>query len=107
MNHSYQNQYTILPSSIHGNGVFSTKKLRKDHTIGIGIYYSWYIFPVVTPEFGSMINHSYHPTAYLYYNTQQGVYEVRCKGDILSGVEITLDYNDTPWFIRKPEAHYK
>ena len=99
-------KYTILPSPIHGNGVFTTTFIEKDEVIDTGIYYSLYFFPVITPEFGSMINHSYKPSAYLSYNTRDSIYEVRAKNKLGNRVEITIDYNDTPWFIRKPEAHY-
>ena len=94
-------------SEIHGKGVFSSKTFDKDKKIGIGIeYYFLGIIPIITKNFGSMINHSYNPTAKLIYNKEDNTWDVYSKNNILKNVEITLDYRDTPWFVEGPKNWY-
>lgn len=105
MNNHYKDNYYIAPSQIHGSGIFAKRFLQKNKVIGIVIYNYLYIFPTVTQEFGSWINHSYRPNSQLC--KRGSYYYLVASRDIYPNQEITADYVNTPWFIRKPESHYK
>ena len=93
------NKYYISNSKIHGKGVMAARDFVKDEFIDVGIKG---IF--VTNGFGNMINHSSTPNAYLRRN---GInYDVHAT-NIKKDDEITLNYNDAPWFIDGPGAHFK
>lgn len=53
-------------------------------------------------DFGTMINHSWKPTAKLVYSNRDEVYYVQAKKPISKGEEITLNYNDSPWYMKGP-----
>ena len=97
--------YYIGNSKIHGRGVFLNKNLKRDSPIDIGIGFTFFIFPYVTSNFGSYINHSNRPNTYLKYSN--GSYYVTTLRDLDKNVELTLDYRDTPWYISKPEPNWK
>jgi hypothetical protein len=92
-------------SKIHGQGVLAAKDLAPGSLIGVGIGFHLGIFPAVTTDFGAWINHSYSPTAQLL--LFDNAYWVVASHRILEGDEITLDYRRTPWYIKKPEPHFK
>lgn len=103
--------YYIGDSDIHGKGVMAARNLRKDEIVGLGIAFR-VVIPYVTPEFGSYINHSYSPTAYLWWydgiensEDEMGWY-VRAIKPIRRDQEITVNYNDTPWYIEGALPHY-
>lgn len=117
-----QKKYRIKKSKIHGKGVFAKKSLKEDDIVGLGIRFNWGFFPVITPEFGSWINHSYRPNTKLvwFYSEdtggdrndkksmveEMGWYVVATK-NIEKEAEILLDYANTPFYIQGPLAHYK
>ena len=94
----------IKKSNIHGVGIFAVEEINKNKRIGIGINYKFYFIPIITDKFGSLINHSYKPNCKLkYYNYS---YYVVANKKINKNEEITLNYNNTPWFISDAEKYY-
>lgn len=100
-------KWVISKSKIEGIGVFSAFDIKKDSFIGTVIVYVLYFFPVITRDFGSMINHSHNPNSKLEYNEDKRTWELLAIKDIFLGTEITVDYDDTPWFIEKSKPWYK
>lgn len=94
----------IKKSNIHGLGIFAQNKINKNKTIGVGIEYKFFTIPIITKNFGSLINHSYKPNTRLYYKNSK--YYIVANKNINKGDEITLNYNNTPWFIANAEKHY-
>jgi SET domain-containing protein len=99
--------YVIAPSPIHGQGVFATRRIRKDEVIGLPLYVRFYIFPVITEELGRKINHSYKPNAILKKSPDALEWYLVAIMDIAKDEEITMNYQDTPWFIDRPMPWYK
>lgn len=96
--------YIIKKSNIEGNGIFTTNKIIKNTEIDIGIDFKLYFIPIITSHFGSWINHSYHPNTYLKYTN--GKYYVVANTNIPKNTEITLNYNNTPWYIENARSYY-
>ena len=91
------NNYNIKQSNIHGKGVFSTKKIKKNQSIGEVIYYKYYIIPVRTSDIGLYHNHAFDFNCKLIYkNYSYYLYNIK---KIEKNTELTINYNDTPWFI--------
>jgi hypothetical protein len=99
---SKSTNYYISESNIQGKGVFTNRRYQQDEPIDIGIRKALGFFPVVTPYFGSLINHSWKPNTYLDYDTSTCNYVVKCRRPLKSNTEITLDYRATPWYIMGP-----
>jgi hypothetical protein len=97
--------YLIGDSSIHGKGVLASHNLKEDEIVGLGIAFEYYFFPYVTPELGAFINHSYNPSAYLFWDEDQGWF-VKTIKPLNKGEEITVNYENTPWYIEGPLPHY-
>ena len=95
--------YYIGRSNIEGFGVISNYEFQSNQIIDIGIDYLWFI-PIITPHFGSYINHSYTPNAHLVY--LKGKYCVVASVPIRKNEEISLDYRMTPWFVEGPKYWY-
>ena len=96
----YPNNYYLSDSKIHGKGVFAAKDYIKDELIDVGIRGLF-----ITNGFGTMINHSYNPNTYLHRN---GInYNVHALTNIKKDDELTLNYNNTPWFIDGPRSDFK
>ena len=96
--------WVIQKSPIHGKGVFANINLKKHQKIASGIEFIFGVFPYIT-DFGSMINHSWEPSAELVYS--DGVYNVYTLKELPKGEEITIHYRNTPWYIHGPEEWYK
>ena len=90
-------------SKIHGEGIFTHKNIIKNEKIEIGIDYILNLIPWITKT-GSMINHSYNPTCRLVMENNK--YWIVANENLVKDTEITLNYNETPWFIQGPEANY-
>lgn len=103
---NFEITWTIKPSNIQGVGAFTKKRIEKLEKIATGITFSLGIVPIVT-FFGGKINHSYKPTCILRLDTRENIYNVYALQTFEKDTEITIDYNDTPFFINKPESHYK
>ena len=93
-------------SKIHGLGIFLKKKINKNKLIGLGIYYNFLNIPFVTKKFGSLINHSKEPNCYLKYDFKKKIYNVYSLKIIKKDEEITLNYNDLPWFCCGPDSNW-
>lgn len=100
------NKWKIGSSRIHGNGVFITRRLRQNTKIGVGIRYLLGVISIITSDFGSMINHSTNPTAQLRYSSDEGTWNIYTLKVLSKNAEVTIDYNDTPWFIEGPMEWY-
>ena len=105
MNYRYKDNFTIGPSSIHGTGVFADKFLSRKKLIGVGIYFVLFIVPIVTEDLGRWLNHSYEPNSKVCYHRNSKYYIVAIQ-DINKGDEITINYNDTPWYILGPGKNF-
>jgi SET domain-containing protein len=99
--------YQIAKSEIHGEGVLATKSIKKDEVIGLPLYMVAWIFPVITKELGKKINHSYKPNAYLKKDPSELKWYLIAHKNIAINEEITINYNNTPWFIDKPMPWYR
>lgn len=97
--------WTIKESQIHGIGVYTTNFIPKGKMIDVGIIYHLKILPNVT-YFGGKINHSYNPNAILRYSKETNTWNVYAKKDIKENNEVTIDYNDTPTFIKGPDKRW-
>jgi hypothetical protein len=94
------NSLYISTSLIHGVGVFTKLNIMKDKKIYQAINKDKNI-----TYFGSKINHSNNPNTYLK-ETKSGWY-VYAIDYIKKFTELTLNYNDTPDFIMKPDPKWK
>jgi SET domain-containing protein len=98
-------KYVIDSSPIHGKGIIAKQTIQKGEVIDIGIDYYYGIFPYVTPHFGSWLNHCQKANAHLVYMSHK--YYVVASSQIRKGQEITVNYNQTPWYINGSKPHYK
>lgn len=104
-NLDYLDNFTIKPSDIHGNGVFTTRPFQSGEIIGIGIEYYMYLFPRITTEFGSLINHSSsRPNVSLIYLNNK--YYVKADKNIPIDTELLINYDKCPWFIMGSQNWY-
>jgi len=100
-------EYYIKKSEIHGDGVFLNRKFKKDEPIDIGIKLFLGLIPHVTSNFGSLINHSWKPNTYLKWDDQKSSHLVCAKQSLPINTEITLNYEETPWYILGPNPNWK
>lgn len=98
-------KYYIGKSNIHGIGIIANQEFKANEIVGVGIEYVFYFIPEVTPLFGSYINHSYTPNCRLVYINNK--YYVVANSKIDQYSEITVNYNDGPWFIDRAAPWYK
>lgn len=106
MSTSYVPTY-LAKSTIQGQGLFTQLSLQPDQPIGVGIQFYLNLVPIITSDFGTMINHSWTPNTYLRYNWTRDCYEIIAKVAIPANAELTLDYRETPWFIVKPDPNWR
>lgn len=99
-------KWYISDSLIHGKGVFTWKPIKKNHTIGTGVKYSYGLVPTITKDFWSMINHSTNPTCRIRYNDKTGTWDIYANRDLEKHVEVTVDYQNAPAFIQPPLEEY-
>lgn len=104
VNKCYFDNFSKGVSTIHGIGIIANKQLVKDQTIGIGIYF-FLGYPIVTNNFGSLINHSFTPNSQLIWKNLR--WHVVAYDTINQGEEITVNYNNTPFYIENAKSHYK
>ena len=107
LNKNFFRQFKIGNSKIEGKGVLARRNLLKNEKIGVVFYYVLNIFPRITQNLGRWINHSYEPNTHIYYNPKTSLWYLVTNRDIKENEELTANYNDTPWFIKKAEPHYK
>lgn len=89
--------YYINKSKIHGNGVFSNKNIKKNTIIGLVIDYYFNLIPFRTNKLGLYLNHYNKYNCKLIYKDSR-YYLIAIK-NIKKNTELTIDYDDTPWFI--------
>jgi hypothetical protein len=110
--------YKIIKSKIHGKGLTSTIAYRKGDTIGLmvklyNLKQEEVIFDnaelvsrnIKISKAGSLINHSENPNIKLAELKPMSWYAVAIN-DIPVGKELLANYNDTPWFIKKPDPSW-
>lgn len=88
-------------SPIHGVGVFPTRPFHPGK----------FLFEIIDPEtsitsLGRKINHCWKPNTKLVKN-HDGSWWLVSFSHIARGEELTVDYRDTPSFIKKPPKHWK
>jgi len=98
--------YYIDNSKIHGKGVFINKDLVRGEKIGKVIDYNFYFIPYVTNFLGKWINHSNKPNCKIFYDNEKKIYNLYLTKDLKKNTELLMDYNDTPWYILKPEEDF-
>ena len=94
----------INDSKIHGKGLFINYNFYPNEKIELGIDFIFNLIPSITSK-GSMINHSYKPNCRLILSENK--YWIVAKHFIPKNTEITINYNDTPWYIQGPGFNYK
>jgi hypothetical protein len=90
-------KYKIKKSKIHGIGIISNDTIKINTTIGIVINYYLKFIPFRTTKIGHYLNHSFDNNCKLVY-TKNKYYLVSIK-NIKKDCELTINYNNTPWFI--------
>lgn len=94
-------RWYLSKSLIHEDGVFAAKNIIRGEMIDTAIR-----FERIT-SFGSKINHSWKPCAKLIFDSKNHEYNVVAIEDIDKDKEITIDYRQTPTFIKKPDPNWK
>ena len=107
--------YEIKASSIHGNGVFASKDIKKGDKIGLAISFIWGIWPYITDYLGSLVNHCgcdksnldlvWDESDEAYNHEGTGWYFVANK-DIKKETELLINYSNTPFYIEGPQDYY-
>ena len=98
--------YYIDNSKIHGKGIFINRDLNEGSKIGKVIDYHYLIFPYVTNFLGKWINHSNKPNCKIFYDNENKIYNLYTIQDLKKNSELLMDYNQTPWYILKPEEDF-
>lgn len=106
MNDKYKYNFYLAPSGIHGTGLFANKSFTRGNIIGVAMHFFLFV-PIITSELGQWINHSYVPNCKIHYYDKKNKYYLVALKEINKNDELTINYNDTPWYIRGPESHYK
>lgn len=104
---TYKKNYKLAKSNIHGTGLHTNCSIKKHHIIGVAISFKLLFYPHITEDLGRWINHSYKPNSFIFYYPVENIYFLIAYEDLPENTEITMDYRDTPWYIKKPEFHYK
>lgn len=97
--------YYIGASKIHGNGALATKRINVGDKIGVGVDYSLNTLSVTT--LGQWVNHDSNPSASLEYDSTKKHWNIIAKKAIEAHDEITVNYDETPWFIEGSQPHFK
>ena len=110
-----ESNFEIKESSIHGKGVFASKNIKKGDKIGLAISFILGIWPHITSNLGSWVNHCgceksnlelfWDETDEAYNNEGIGWYFVANK-DIKQGTELLINYVNTPFYIEGPQDYY-
>lgn len=97
---SNKESFYINKSRIEGIGIFSDNDYNSNIFLFRGINNNKEI-----TYLGSKINHCNNPNTYLV-KTKDG-WDIYSKTDIKKNEELTIDYNYTPNFIKKPNPNWK
>lgn len=98
-------KYRIDTSQIHGSGIFANKNIKKGEFIGIPLKLIFGFFISISEDLGLYINHSWAPNAHIIKHGWE--WHLIAMKNIKKNDEIFINYNDTPWFIKKPLDTYK
>ena len=99
--------YYIDDSEIHGKGVFINANLSKGTKIGKVIDYYYLIFiPYITNFLGKWINHSDNPNCKIFYDNEKKIYNLYTTKTLKKDSELVMNYNETPWYVLKPEDDF-
>ena len=101
-------RYTLGASPIHGMGVMAAENIGAGEGIGVAITHLRLlgILGGGRTALGETINHSGDPNSRLEKVHARGtLWRVVAIRDIASGAEITMSYDDTPWFIGGTKIH--
>jgi hypothetical protein len=93
-------KYYLANSSIQGVGIFMNMNIPANYFIDVSIKDEFYITP-----FGSKLNHSWNANCVQI--KIQDKYYIVSKRPIQKGEEITIDYRNTPSWIKKPDSNWK
>ena len=96
---SFEQNWEIRPSNVHGNGIFANREIQKGERIGlVFVIHPDDILPqdqpkrvIVRTKMGSLINHSVFGNSEL--KRKHNRYILIATRRILPGQEITSDYN--------------
>ena len=89
--------YAIKKSKIHGNGIITNKSIKKHKKVGIVLYYKYFFIPYKTDNLGKYLNHSFDNNCRIIYKDK--MYYLLTTKDVKPNEELTINYDDTPWFI--------
>jgi SET domain-containing protein len=98
--------WKIRKSEIEGQGVFMKESIDKNEYIDTAIIFDKETIEPKVTYFGSKINHSYKPNVILKINKKQFRCDIVAKKFIDKNEELKLNYNHTPFFVKKPEPHF-
>jgi len=90
-------------SPIHGTGVFAQRTIQPGGKIEVGIDFDpiFHLVPYVTKNFGAWINHTNQPNSHLEYVDSK--WYLVASTTIQRDQEITMNYQNTPWYIMPPD----
>ena len=93
------------PSEIHGTGVFAQEDIEENESVGpliVGLKAGG-LLGMNRTELGKYVNHQNDPNGRMEQvpGSPEDFY-LRSLSPIVSGTDITMDYNDTPYFVAKP-----
>jgi len=86
----------VKKSNIHNIGIFTTKNIKNNIVIGLTIYLKYYIIPIKS-NIGKYINHSNNNNCIIV--NLNNKYYLKSIKNINKNHELTINYNNTPWFI--------
>lgn len=96
INKSTREHFYNAPSSIQGTGLFADKAYKKHDVLFKAIENDQTI-----TETARKINHCNHPNTYL--KREPAGWYIYANTDLTKDTELSVDYNDTPEFIKKPD----
>ena len=95
-----KNKFYIANSKIHGNGLFTSIKIKKGDVLFLTVE------DHKVTRLGSFVNHSYSPNSVMVKGVNDSEWNLVSLTDINENEEITGNYVDTPDFIKKPEKEW-
>ena len=94
------------PSDIHGTGVFAREPIGGNEMVDLLVtgLRAGGLLGVDRTEMGKFINHQSSPNGRMEkVPSAPDKYYLRSLSNIEPGSELTMDYNDTPYFVAKPK----
>lgn len=94
-------KYKVGRSNIEGEGVLATSFIYQGEDVGLGFTGTSADDLEITEDLGIWVNHSQSPSMRIIERSNNEYYLVAVR-DIQQGEELTVNYWDTPNFIKKP-----